>query len=54
MRISDAVWVGWAIGSAIRAWKAPNETVKAIYVLCIIISLAILYLLWEIREIREK
>lgn len=51
--LKELFWAGMAVFSTINALKAPDETVKAIYVLCMIVSLATAFVLNAIRT-REK
>ena len=48
--IKELFWAGVTIAFIARALEAPNEIVKAIYTLCIIVSLATGFLLRQIRE----
>lgn len=49
-RWGELFWAGVTIAFIVRALEAPNEIVKAIYTLCIVVSLATAFLLRAMRE----
>lgn len=46
----EIFWASGAIVFIVSALKAPSETVKAIYFLCMTVSMATAFLLRAIRE----
>jgi len=46
----EFAWAGMTIFLMFQTMKAPNETAKAVYILCVVISLATISLLRAINE----